>query len=404
MIKEQRAQGFFPVARRLSAALLSLSVCVGSLFSFPAYATGTVGPLGDKVESGYDADTWARLQDNVLEYDEIPNLVHEYNSVVSGIWDDLEETRRTLEANAQELESHRYKMERMKETAQEEYDVENLVNYATQEAILKAVASQMDSASRNMLNRSTTVSLQKTENQFVKIAQSLMISYDSLKKQRETLGKLEELYAEQYKLASHKLSLGLATEREVLEAQTSQLSAKSTLASIDGGLLQIRPTLCTMTGWPADGSPEVAPIPSVDLARIDAMNLEEDTRKAIGNNATLISQRTSAKGTSNASISARMDIINEGDQKLTIQMKKLYDDVMSKKKAYQAASDGYQGALKSKAGYDRMYQLGLLGRADYLGTEIAFYQKKAAWETADTALLLAIETYEWAVKGLTEIE
>ena len=52
---------------------------------------------------------------------------------------------------------------------------------------------------------------------------------------------------------------------------------------------------------------------------------------------------------------------------------------MSKKKADQAASDGYQGALKSKAGYDRMYQLGLLGRADFLGTEIAFYQKKAAW-------------------------
>ena len=123
MIKEQRAQVFFPVARRLSAALLSLSVCVGSLFSFPAYATGTVGPLGDKVESGYDADTWARLQDNVLEYDEIPNLVHEYNSVVSGIWDDLEETRRTLEANAQELESHRYKMERMKETAQDRKSV-----------------------------------------------------------------------------------------------------------------------------------------------------------------------------------------------------------------------------------------------------------------------------------------
>lgn len=385
------------------AAVLFLALCTGSGLPFQAYAT-TVGPLGDKVESGYDAETWARLQDNVLEYDEIPNLVHEYNSVVSNIWEDLEETKRTLEANAQELESHRYKMERLKETAQEEYDIENLVNYATQEAILKAVASQMDSASRNMLNRTTTASLQKTENQFVKIAQSLMISYDSLRKQRETLGKLSELYAEQYKLASDKQALGLATPQEVLEAQTNQLSAKSTLASIDGGLLQIRPTLCTMTGWAADASPEVALIPNVDVSRIDAMNLEEDTRKAIGNNSTLISQRTSAKGTSNASINARLDIINEGDQKLTIRMKELYDDVMSKKKAYEAASDGYQGALKSKAGYDRMYQLGLLGKSDYLGTEIAFYQKKAAWETADTSLLLAIETYEWAVKGLTEIE
>ena len=101
------------------AAILSLSLCIGSIFAIPACAA-TVGPLGDRVESGYDAETWARLQDNVLEYDEIPNLVHEYNSVVSNIWEDLEETKRTLEANAQELESHRWKMEKLKETAQEE--------------------------------------------------------------------------------------------------------------------------------------------------------------------------------------------------------------------------------------------------------------------------------------------
>ena len=134
------------------------------------------------------------------------------------------------------------------------------------------------------------------------------------------------------------------------------------------------------------------------------MNLEEDTRKAIGNNTTLISQRTSAKGTSNASIAARLDVINEGDEKLTIKMRQLYDDVFAKKTAYEAARDGYQSALKSRDGYERMYNLGMLSRSDYLGTEISFYQKKAAWETADTALLLAIETYDWAVKGLTEIE
>ena len=52
------------------AAILSLSLCIGSIFAIPACAA-TVGPLGDRVESGYDAETWARLQDNVLEYDEI---------------------------------------------------------------------------------------------------------------------------------------------------------------------------------------------------------------------------------------------------------------------------------------------------------------------------------------------
>ena len=383
---------------RIPAALLSLNLVFGTCAAVLAYAD-TVGPLGDKIGSGYDAETLAKL-----EYDEIPQLVHEYNTTVVNIWEDLEDTRQTLLDNVQELESHRWKMENLKEDAKDQYDIEGLINYATQEAILEAVASGLNSSANSMLNRSTRASLQKAENQFVKAAQSLMIAYDSLTKQKETLGKLEELYAEQFKLASDKRAVGLAADQEVLVAQTNQLSAKSNLASIEGGLLQIKPTLCTMTGWAADGSPEIAPIPNTDLSRMDGMNLEEDTRKAIGNNSTLISQRTSAKGTSNASIAARLEVINEGDEKLTIKMKQLYDDVFAKKTAYEAAWDGYQSALKSREGYERMFNLGLLSRSDYLGTEIAFYQKKAAWETADTALLLAIETYNWAVKGLTEIE
>lgn len=385
------------------AAALSLALGFGTCGAAPVYAD-TVGPLGDRIGSGYDAQTQARLEDNTLEYDEIPLLVHEYNTVVVDIWDDLEETRQTLLNNVQELESYRWKMENLKEDAKDQYNIEGLINYATQEAILKAVVSGMSSSANSMLNRSTRASLQKAEYQFVKIAQSLMITYDSLSKQKETLGKLEELYAEQYKQVSDKQAVGLATAKEVMAAQTNQLSAKSNLAAIEGGLLQIKPTLCTMTGWPADGNPELAPIPTTDLSRMDGMNLEEDTRKAIGNNSTLISQRTSAKGTTDGTIAARLNMINEGEQKLTIKMKQLYDDVFAKKAAYEAANDGYQAALKSRDGYERMYQLGLLSRADYLGTEIAFYQKKAAWETADTALLLAMETYDWAIKGLTEIE
>ena len=65
--------------------------------------------------------------------------------------------------------------------------------------------------------------------------------------------------------------------------------------------------------------------------------------------------------------------------------------------------DGYQSALKDREKYERMYQLGMLSKVDYLGTEIACYQKKAAWETADTSLLLALETYQWAVMGLAEV-
>ena len=51
-----------------------------------------------------------------------------------------------------------------------------------------------------------------------------------------------------------------------------------------------------------------------------------------------------------------------------------------------------------------MYQMGLLGESDYIGTEIFYYHSKSAYESADTALRLAIETYNWAVQGLATVE
>ena len=225
-----------------------------------------------------------------------------------------------------------------------------------------------------------------------------------LTKQRETLTKLEELYGRQYQAALNRQSLGLATDQDVLLAQTNQLSARSNILSIDSGLMQFKTTLCTLTGWAADADPVIAPVPSVDLSKIEAMNLEEDTRKAIGNNHTLIEQRHSAQGKTNDGTTARMAYIEEGDQKLTIKMRQLYDDVAAKRTAYEAARDGYQSAELSAGSYERMYGLGLMSETDYLGGMVSYYQKKAAFESADTALRLAIETYEWAVKGFTEIE
>ena len=140
------------------------------------------------------------------------------------------------------------------------------------------------------------------------------------------------------------------------------------------------------------------------MSLIDQMNLEEDTKKAIGNNTTLISQRTSAKGTSNASIEGRLGIIEEGEQKLTIEMKRLYNDVYTQKEAFEGAKAGFQAAQKTHDKYTRMYQMGLLGESDYIGTEISYYQAKSSYESADTALRLAIETYNWGIEGLATVE
>ncbi|MDA6584259.1 hypothetical protein OSK85_24665, partial [Escherichia coli] len=90
----------------------------------------------------------------------------------------------------------------------------------------------------DLYNQKTVAGIQKGEKQITKAAQSLMITYDSLLKQRNTLEKLQELYVKQYQIAVNKHALGMATDQDVLTAQTNQLSAASSVASLDGGLLK----------------------------------------------------------------------------------------------------------------------------------------------------------------------
>lgn len=387
--------------KRFTALLLAAGILTTGVCPVNAFAAG---PLADKVGSGYDEETWAKLNDQVLEYDEVPMLVHEFNSSISQVWDTLQDTQEELRQNVEELEGYQFKMERLTESATADGDFAGIMQYMTQDITLGFVIPAMRKASSSILSRSTLGSLQKAENQLTMIVQSLMITYDSTMKQRDMVEQLQKLYDRQYQLTLNKQSQGMATMQEVVTAQSNQLSALSTLQTIDGGLMQMKPTICSLTGWPADANPEIAEIPAVDLSRIDEMNLEEDTRKAIGNNSELISQRNSAAGKTSAGVDARLAVLEEGDQKMTIKMKSLYDDVFAKKSAYEGAKAGFEAAQKQADSYARMYEIGFLSEADYLGTQIAYYQKKAAYVSADTALRLAIETYGWAVKGLVNAD
>ena len=52
-----------------------LSLCVGTMLSLQAPLTG----LAASPEFARSAEEWERLRDNVLEYEELEDLIHEYN-------------------------------------------------------------------------------------------------------------------------------------------------------------------------------------------------------------------------------------------------------------------------------------------------------------------------------------
>ena len=82
----------------------------------------------------------------------------------------------------------------------------------------------------------------------------------------------------------------------------------------------------------------------------------------------------------------------------------MYQEILEKKTAYEAAHVAFQGAQITMNGNDLKYQMGMLGRLEYLQLKMAYLQQKAALKTAQLNLTQAMENYRWAVEGLADVD
>lgn len=392
--------------KKASVLMLSAAVLVSGVF--PAQAAPT-GPGAAEERERYDAATLARLQDNRIEYDEIADLVHEYNPDISRAWDTYMSSKEDYAGIVTELESQ-YRT--VKDTADGYISAGQLMGsqllISTGRQLTKGyqgvIQGMRDTVNQWDTNQRNTSMLRRAERQVTAGTQSAMIGYETIRQNIATLETMVKLYEQQVDMTNRMAALGMATGTDLAGANSSLLTARTQLASLSDQQESVRRTLCMLLGYDPDLQPEICPIPEFDMSRLEGMDLEQDTIKAIGNNQTLIAQRTSEKGNTNDQIAARSRMIDEGDQKLTIEMQRLYQEVQDKKAAYEAAQTGFAAAELSRNAAERQYQLGLLSQVQYIGTQISYYQKKAEKESANLNLWQAMENYDWGVLGFATVE
>lgn len=388
--------------------IAAVAACMLAVTSVPAFAYSPTGPGASPEAGRYSEEELARLQDNVLEYSEIQNRVREYNPTISQVWKTYEDTRQDYANMATELESQSQVVKDLADSYESAGEMMgNQVLISTAKQLKKGYQSTMESMEDTVSqwnDNKSTGSIRSYERQMTAGAQQAMIGYDTIRQNIATLETMVQLYDRQYQMYTRQKELGLATDKDVLSSYTSFLSAQSQLASLNNQADSVRRSLCQLLGYDPETNPEIRSLPAFDMTRLEGMNLEEDTKKAIGNNYTLISQRTSAAGKTNAKRENRNKILDEGDQKLTIEMQRLYQDVMDKKAAYDAAATGYQAAEASWGAAQRQYQNGLISEIQYIGLQLAYYQKKAAFESANLSLWQAMENYDWGITGLAAVE
>lgn len=392
--------------KRLAALALAAVICGSEALT--ALADEADMALADEVDTALadEADTneAATLADNILEYSEIQAMIHNYNPSVQQAMASYNANLDSYADAYADLQMAESDASISRKNARDNDDNEDSAYYSMELAIYKASVHVYKKIIDNMQTNSSTSGQRQLERRMTIAAQSLMISYESLKHQRDTVKKQHELYEKQYQLTQVKLQAGMATEADVLAARKQALSAETALSSIEASLDSVYDSLCSMVGHDLDGSLTIADMPAADLSRADGMNLEEDTKKAIGNNQTLINDRHTLSGATTSGAQNKQRYTAAGEEKLTVKMKSLYEDVLQKKNELQAASTAYEKASQEKQLADTKYSIGVLSEEEYLSAEMSWLSGVAAYKAADLAFTQSMETYDWAILGFAEIE
>ncbi len=345
-------------------------------------------------------EEWARLRDNVLEYEEIGDLIEEYNATVLNNY----ETYRK-DDSGKSVEDY---VDREQEKLDALYDAAAMAN-----SDLEAIAQDYSIRMQEVMLQTTMDSAEDSTTkwwQYEKVkktltaeAQSMMNSYYQLQYQLEAAQKSRQLLEAQLGAVQRQQSakVGGATYADVLTAQQQLQNTDAQILSLQSQAESTRQKLIVMLGWSQESTPEIRPMPAVDLNRIAAMNPQADLETACANDYTLMTDLR--KSGNSMTDSARQ--VHEADadndrQQIAIALETAYQSVLQ-------ARSGYEEALVQQDVASRNYQTAQVRQQVGLGTALETLQAESSFVSAQTdvqikalALFQEMETYDWILKGV----
>ena len=381
--------------RRAGLGFLSASLAAALAAGAPA----TV--LAASPEFARTAEEWAALRDNTLEYEEIPDLIHEYNSTVQNnmvSYDDY----RGKDAN-EIADDYREAAQTLYDSIEwpSEDDSGYAMLYSAAETA-QAQARQMEKMADDNVSDGMIIKWQydQVEASLSSTAQNLMNQYYQLQENLKTAQSGKELAEASLQAVQTQASLGMATNNDVLTAQEAVKTAEAGIISIQSSIQSVKQNLQVMTGWAYNSQPEIAPMPQVDVTRIDSMNPETDLEKALETNYTLMIDKRTLENTDDAANQqiARQTIAND-EQKIASGLTDLYNQVLQARDSYNQAQSALALEEQNMAATQTRYDLGMVSRLEYLQAQNTYVQRQADFRIQELSLQAAMDAYDWALKG-----
>lgn len=380
------------------AASLTLGMAAPALAVSPPFA--------------YTEEEWARLRDNVLEYEEIPNLVDEYNVIVQN--NDVTYNGMRSQKTSEDI---REKMEESIDSLYEAADqMEDMMSDPMMALLTNSYSQVMYSA--NTMN-SSALQLEQQLDSYVTMdratvkfqldnvqamltatAQDLMISYEKLLLNQDMVKKSRELLESVLESTKRQKELGMATDNAVLSAQANLHNLDASLLQIEAGLRSVHQNLCLMTGWKYDASPQIQAVPKADENWQSKIDLAADKKKAVENNYTHNYNKKILENTTAASDKVTLErSLKDEEKSIAQKLTALYDAAVQSQQELEEARRSTQTAKENLESAERQKAAGSIGNLQYLQQKNAYDSAVGSEKLAELSLFQAIEVYHRAVNG-----
>lgn len=384
-------------AKRLAGAVLA----AGVITAMPFQAFAQRSP-----EFAYSEEKWATLRDNKLEFDEISDLVHEYNPTVV----------------QNEISYKDYLTKNRDDVAQDYYDKANEIysnisypdsddaNYGSGVAAAlrneQQAKSLMEQGDENTDDQATMrIQYDQAEARLAEQAEGLMITYwtqyynlDSAKA-RIAQAKLS-CQSEQNRLAA-----GMSTQAKVLSAKESVSNAEAALVTAESNLASTKESLCLMLGWGYGADVEIAELADPDQSKIAAIDVSADIQTALGNSYAYRLTKTQLTNARTDSVKEKLSE-TEKNQKETISnsVKSAYDSLLLAQSGYEQAQSALALQEVSMKSADAKLAAGTITKNTYENQKVSYTTAQVTAQTQKLSLLQAMNDYDWAVNGLASAE
>lgn len=365
-----------------------------------------LGPAGQALAASppfaYSEEKWTSLRDDTLEFGEIAELIHEYNSTVIKNQIDYEDYKGK---DSDEIAETYY------DTADEiygsiEYPDSDDANYGSK--LASAQSSEL-SADQMMEKGDENVSdgdvirwgYDKTEKSLVQSAQNLMLTYWSYVLSLEDSKSSVTKSQTDYTVAQTQAAAGTATQTTVLNAEQAVLNAQAAVTTAESNIASTKENLCLMLGWKYGAQVEIAALPEPDLTFSAAINLDEDVVKAMENNYDLKILSRQAKNATVGYLQREYETtLKSSEEAVKSNVKSAYQSLLLAEDQYEQELTSYTLEEKTMQSADRKKAAGTISQNAYQSQVYSYESAKVKKETAAISLLKAQLSYQWAVDGL----